>query len=79
MAGSTRDLDRDKITTNEATDCFSPVFCDAAYQLGVTDDWLEMRIGTFVQNGFKTFATFYSLDFSKKLRQWPLSSGHLER
>lgn len=68
LAGSAGDLDLDERTINKSTDCFTPIFFDAAHQLGVTDDWLEMRIWTFVQNGFKTFATFYGLNSRMKLR-----------
>jgi hypothetical protein len=63
MTGSTRNLDRDKITTNKSTDGFTTTFFNAAYQLGVTIYWLEMRIGALIQNGFKTFAALHGFDF----------------
>jgi hypothetical protein len=48
MSGSTPNLDRDKLTTNKSTDCFTPIPFNAAYQLGVVDYWLEMRIGSLL-------------------------------
>jgi hypothetical protein len=79
MPGSSPNLDRDKHTTNKATDCFTPILFNAAYQLGVVDYWLEMRIGSLLKNGFTTFAAPYRLNFRKKLREWPLASCHLKR
>jgi hypothetical protein len=68
MSGSTRFLDRDKLTSNKSTDRFSSVFFQTANQFGVTDYWFEMRIGALLQDGFKTFAALLGLDFSEKLR-----------
>jgi hypothetical protein len=71
MSGSTRKLDRDRLSTNKATDRFASVFFNAANKFGVTDYWFEMRVGAILQDGFKTLAALQGLDFSEKLRYQP--------